>query len=381
MTPNFDRGADAQSATGLILAINDGGVYISSDGARTWTHGSGLATLDVVNVAIGARAGMAPTICFGTGDNAGFFSGDGGASWSTQEYDGGDNDCSFLDPQQSNRLLVFAPRDKPNNVHLYATAEGGVPNGAVGSADVHVVPGPAVQRVRPDGAKWGWNCVSWWFNMGYRPVVLTAHGELPRPDGDFVTIQFLTDISLLLRTTALSQVTGSDDWTTSATTEGPGVIVFQQGPVLPDENASVVQVSGGHTTPVFYVSDPEVATVGGQQRLWKWTDGMAAWQLLVPGDQASPTALPRLAQRFFVDPYRPERIYVLDENHVLRSDDGGGSWAVDASLEDCLTENGAFPFVSVNDGSAQPVLLRDMNFDPENANYRFATGPAGVFYT
>jgi hypothetical protein len=247
---------------------------------------------------------------------------------------GGDNDCNFTDPTQPHRLIVFAPRDKPGKIHLYKTSEGGVPNGALGTSDLQVIPGPRVAA----GQVWGWNAVSWWFNFGYRPLVLTLRGEAPRPDGDLLTIRFFADRSVLLRTTAISQITSPDDWTTTATAEGPGVKVFQQGPTLPDKKVSVVQASGGHISPVFYVSAPEVG-VGGQQRLWKWTAGMPAWQLLVPGNQASSTALPRLTQRFFVDPYRPNRIYVLDEKHVLRSENGGASWVADTSLEHALTEN------------------------------------------
>jgi hypothetical protein len=376
VTPDFDRGADAGSARGLVYAVNDGGVYVSSDGARTWKHGAGLTTLNVVNVSIGAQPGKPPAICIGTGDNIGFYTSDGGAHWKTQEYLGGDNDCSFTDPTQGHRLIVFAPREAPGNIHLYTTSQGQVPNGALGTGDVHVILGPPA----PVGARWGWNAVSWWQNFGYRPLVLTLRGETPRPDGDLVTIRFFGDHSLLLRTTAISQITSAGDWTTTATAEGPGVKVFQQGPTLPDPNVSVVQASGGHASPVYYVGDPDL-TVGAQQRLWKWTAGMSAWQLLVPGNRAAATVEPRLAQRFFVDPYRPNRIYLLDEKHVRRSENGGVSWIVDASLEKCLTENGTFPFVSVDDGSAQPALVRDMNFDPDTPNYRFAVGPAGVFYT
>lgn len=376
VTPDFERGANAGGARGRVFAVNDGGAYASTDGGRTWTHGKGLSTLSVVNVSIGSRAGKPPAICFGTGDNAGFYTADGGVSWKTQEYLGGDNDCNFTEPKQPHRLIVFAPREKPGNIHLYKTSEGNVPNGAIGTGDLQVIPGPAAAG----GARWAWNVVSWWYNFGYRPLVLTLRGESPRPDGDLVTIRFLADRSILLRTTAISQITSADDWNTTATAEGPGIKVFHQSPTLPDRNVSVVQASGGHSSPVYYVSDPEVG-VGGQQRLWKWTAGMAAWQLLVPGNQASATAQPRIAQRFFVDPYRPNLVYVLDEKNVRRSDNGGASWVVDASLERQLTENGAFPFVSVNDGSAQPVLLRDMNFDAANPRYRFAVGPAGVFYT
>jgi hypothetical protein len=385
VTSNFDRGGTPNSASGMIFAINDGGVYLSSDGARTWTKGNGLSTLTVVNAAICPRPGKQPAICIGTTHNSGFFSADGSATWKTQRYDQGDNDCSFADPAQANWLIVFAPRNSPNNLQLYSTSAGNVPDGAVGTHDYREILGPPKQRVRPDsGGKpsWGWNAVSGWFNMGYRPLVLTLAGQQPRPDGDFVTIVFLPTTSVLLRTTALSQITSSDDWTTTATSEGSGVKVFHVGPPLPDLNASVVQVSGGHDSPVYYVSDPEVSVVGGQQRLWKWTAGMSSWQLLVPGNQANPpVGAPGISQRFFVDPYRPNRLYVLDKSHVWRSEDGGTHWTVETSLERNLTENGAFPFVAVDDGSAQPVLLRDMNFDSTRPNYRFAVGPAGVFYT
>ncbi len=387
VTSNFDRGASAAGATGMIFAINDGGVYISTDGARNWSKGNGLSTLAVVNAAILSRPGKPPAICIGTTHNAGFYTTDGGANWTAQNYDGGDNDCTFSDPAQANRLIVFAPRDAPNNLQLYTTSIGNVPNAAVATPDVHEIQGPPKQRPRSDGANWGWNAVSWWFDWGYRPLILTLPGQSPRPDGDFITIRFLPTTSILLRTTVLSQITSSDDWTTSATSEGPGVKVFQVGPTLPDLNVAVVQASGGHDAPVYYVSDAEVpnpasSAVNGQQRLWKWTAGMKAWQLLVPGNQAAtPVGAPRISQRFYVDPYRPNRLYVLDSNHVWRSEDGGIHWTVETSLERNLTENGAFPFFAVDDGTALPVLLRDMNFDPNHSGYRFAVGPAGVFYT
>jgi hypothetical protein len=63
---------------------------------------------------------------------------DGGAHWKSQEYDGGDNDCSFTDPALPNWLLVFAPRGNLphptpnmnywNNVRVYSTSAGNVPD-------------------------------------------------------------------------------------------------------------------------------------------------------------------------------------------------------------------------------------------------------------
>jgi hypothetical protein len=150
------------------------------------------------------------------------------------------------------------------------------------------------------------------------------------------------------------------------------VKAFQVGPDLPDRAVDVVQGSGGHERPTFYVGDPD-----GRGRLWKWTAGMQQWQQLVPG----PGDVPAAARRFFVDPYRPQLLYLLDLDHVRRSDDGGATWAVDESLERALTQAGAFPFQVPYDGNPGESLLRDMVFDQARTSYRFAVGPAGVFHT
>jgi hypothetical protein len=95
------------------------------------------------------------------------------------------------------------------------------------------------------------------------------------------------------------------------------------------------------------------------------------------------------AKRFFVDPYRPDILYVLDttSNHIFRTEDGGEKWIVDNSLESALTEGGAFPFTFRNfmggslDIIGQDALLRDMIFDPDVSNLRYSCGPAGIFCT
>jgi hypothetical protein len=152
--------------------------------------------------------------------------------------------------------------------------------------------------------------------------------------------------------------------------DGP---VEQQGPFLPDPNVSVVQASGGHTGTVFYVGGD------GSRRLWKWTDGMAGWQQLVPGGGAVE------ARRFFVHPYAPNVIYLLDTDHVLRSDDGGANWRLDASLEQQLTSGGRIPAARDEDADGQgdhyDVILSDMQFDPFDPRRRFAVGLAGAFVT
>jgi hypothetical protein len=151
---------------------------------------------------------------------------------------------------------------------------------------------------------------------------------------------------------------------------------------------SVVQASGGHSDTVYFVGDPDSG-----RRLWKLVTPVVvaqpartrrrfgpAWKQIVPA--AGPAgSVPTIARRWFVDPYRPETLYVLGSDHVYRSDNGGTAWVVDTSLEAALTEDGAFPFVIPSDGNPDDALLRDMQFDPRHAGWRYAVGPAGVFHT
>ena len=149
--------------------------------------------------------------------------------------------------------------------------------------------------------------------------------------------------------------------------------VEQQGPFLPSPSIGIVQASGGHASPVFYV--------GGDlsSGLWKWTAGMGAWQRLVPGSGASK------ALRFFVNPYDPALVYIVDVDGVRRSDDGGVNWQTDTSLEQQLTCGGRIPFGRTGNedgiGDMLDVLLTDMQFLPDNPRTRFAVGLAGAFMT
>ena len=106
--------------------------------------------------------------------------------------------------------------------------------------------------------------------------------------------------------------------------------VEQVGPFLPDPDIGIVQVSGGRVGTVFYVGN----TMSLTKRLWKWTEGMAAWQQLVPGGGASQ------AKRFFASPYDPNLLYIIDGSRIKRSDDGGATWQVDESLKRMVTCNG-----------------------------------------
>ncbi|HEU5249237.1 MAG TPA: hypothetical protein VFW15_04555, partial [Thermoanaerobaculia bacterium] len=281
-------------------------------------------------------------------------------------------------------------------LHLYRNPQGDAPDTAVGTPHLRRIPGApplasdlleALNSSDPIAAMRGlnaaWSVVSWFYNLGYRPLVLTPRGEAAAPDGDFVVIRFSDDGPELVRTLQMSTITTAEHWRTHATSDGPGVPAFQQGPPLPDPAICVVQASGGHRAPVFYVGDQDTGDPRyGQQRLWKWTEGMAAWQQLVPPRPAVPSGqAPAKALRYYVDPYRPNLLYVVGPTHVHRSDNGGVSWVVDQPLERAVTNNSVFPFESVYDGNPGQALIRDMLFDPDRPGARFVVGPAGVFHT
>ena len=49
-----------------------------------------------------------------------------------------------------------------------------------------------------------------------------------------------------------------------------------------NQQVEAYEASGGREGTVFYVGN----TMSLTKRLWKWTEGMAAWQQLVPGGGA-----------------------------------------------------------------------------------------------
>jgi len=380
---SFSEG-EYEARAGTMWLLSDGGVDRSDDGGRSFHPTDVLTTLGAVNISGVARAG-ATALCLNTGDNSSFYSLDGGANWKTQAYLGGDNDCSYADPLQPDRMLVFTPRSGGDNrsVTVYVNPDGGLPDGRAGTTQGREVPGPpAVHHTSLPAAGFdmpNWNAVSSFALRGYRPIVLTKRGEEPLDDGDYVFIRYKTDITaVLLRTRAIRSIDADDEWDTVATRPDQGK-VFQQGPPLPSTDVGVVQASGGHTKTVFYVG------MDANRQLWKWTDGMAGWRQILPG-AILPTPIPIAPQRairFFVDPYRPDILFVVDGAHVWRSDDGGATWTIDTELERQATNDGVIP-TSLDPSDGTPlmdVVLQDMQFDPDDARARFAVGAAGGFFT
>jgi hypothetical protein len=369
---------------GTMWLLSDGGVDRSDDGGYTFHAVELLTTLGAVNISGVAQEG-ATALCINTGDNSSFYSLDAGGEWKTQQYLGGDNDCSYADPLQPDRMLMFTPRNGGDNrsVTVYVNPNGGLPDARKGTSQGREVPGPPAAHnsdLPPMGFDMpNWNAISGFGLRGFRPIVLTRRGEEPLDDGDYIFIRYKTDVTaVLLRTHAIRSIDSDDEWDTVATRPDQGN-VFQQGPPLPAADVRVVQASGGHTNTVFYVG------VDANRRLWKWTEGMAGWKQLVP-TSFLPTPVPIAPQsaiRFFVDPYRPDILFVVDAVHVWRSDNGGATWVIDTDLERQATNDGAIP-TSLDPSDGTPlmdVVLQDMQFDPDDGRTRFAVGVAGAFFT
>jgi len=79
------------------------------------------------------------------------------------------------------------------------------------------------------------------------------------------------------------------------------------------------------------------------------------------------------ALAWFVDPYEPDAVYVLDSQGVKLTADRGRSWFFDPGLTNALTAGGKLA-ISVS-------LLQDMQFSRGERQTRFAMGTAGVLCT
>jgi hypothetical protein len=341
---------------GTIWIANDGGVYLSTEGGKdgSWVLGSGLATLQpTTKFAAVTLLGKAPALYFGVPDNDDFFSLDGGSTWKNHPiFDCGDCGPRFSDPAESDRVLeIEGPGRGSIAVHNRNITNFHIPPfppGFIGESPVEA--GASVSK------------------EGYRPIILTLQGEDPLPDGDYILIRQITpEKRVLQRVTEISEIKEAKDWET---------IPVQQGPDLIGElnNVYVVQASGGHQHPVFYISDPAFSN-----GLWKWTEGIPNWKRIVPADDGSA----KEARRFFVDPYDPNLIYIIDENAIKRSDNSGLNWQVDVSLDKAVTRNSAFSYdiQFVPEWVGRVAVITDMVFDPEERGTRFAVGNAGVFFT
>jgi hypothetical protein len=347
---------------GTMWMANDGGVYHSLrdrtvDGGFRWELESGLATLQPqLNFAGVALTGKDPALYIGVPDNDKFFSLDGGSTWNDPGHSCGDCGPWFSDPAQPNRVLEF---DRGLTWSLFVNPLAYQYPDPSNPAHAHINrPVPA-----SDAPASNWADEDSPVSKGYKPVVLTLRSEPPLSDGDYIIIRNNKDGRRILRTKKLSTITGAADWDA-------------QGPAFLDEmrNANVVQASGGHSNTVFYVGDPD-----STMSVWRWPNDLGTWKRIVGPNDGSH----KIAQRFFVDPYNSSRIYIIDKAAIRRSEDGGQTWQLDASLDNLVTENGSFSHDIVNlPGSVdQGIVIKDMLFDRNERNTRFAVGNAGVFFT
>ncbi len=191
------------------------------------------------------------------------------------------------------------------------------------------MPSPRVRNFS-DASKLSSYASSGVYLAGYRPLILTLASEAPLPDGDVIAVeQALDGTAFLLRTTKITSITTVDDWHDANMAQAVG-------PQLPAGvgrdvwGAIIAQASGGHANPVFYVGTRTDTSAGSAGQVFRLNGTKTAWNMIVPNNTlATPV---KSALQWFVDPYEPTTIYVLDQDGVKVSADGGGSWFLDASL-------------------------------------------------
>jgi len=343
-----------QHLGGTIWMANDGGVVWSEDGGESWRPAAGLPTLDPINIAGLAGHAGAPALYIGTGDNDSFFTTDGGNTWRNGGYGLGDADAWFADIARADWVLQFAPvsRGGPGIV----VVRGGPYPDASNSGNWSRVPPPANSTFS-----------SGFVLRGYAPLVRTLATEAAPADGDVLVIGTRSDgARVVFRTQAISGITDAAHWEDPAHAQ-------QVGPPLPDPAPDmvigVVQASGGHLNPAIFVSD----TVS----LWSLDRVAQTWRLLVPGGPSGRSA--NTASRFWVDPFNPLLIYLLDLDRFRVSLDGGASWLFDADLTRAMSGGGRLDLRPPPGGLGG--VVRDMLFVRTERFTRFAFGSAGVMCT
>ena len=264
---------------------------------------------------------------------------------------------------QPTRVLELAPRSGVNNINgcvnvITSDNSSSYPDASAPSRN-RLIAATRVGMVGQPREKFPPYPTSGVVLGGYRPLIRTLATEAPLADGDYVFIDFKdATTAVLLRTTAITSITQLSDWEDPAKAQ-------RIGTTLPP-GANVVQASGGHQNPVFYVSNVN----GG--RVWKWDEGGGMWKTIVPGGPPGRSATS--AFRFFVDPFRPEIIYLVDSSGIKVSLDGGESWLPEPGLTLAVTAGGKIR-------SPSRSVILDMLFSRGESRTRFAFGDAGVFCT
>ena len=348
-----------EHVAGRLWMANDGGVYWCDDGGKaeaSWQVPHGIETLDPVNIAGLFGHGAAPALYFGCGDNNDFFSRDGGASWGDPGSGCGDCDAWFADIARDDWVLQFLPRRRDGDIGIISSGASEYPDASDGNSKTFV-PSPKIINFN-DSTKLSPCASSGVYLAGYRPLVRTIATEAPPPDGDVVIVeQALDGTAGVLRTTRIRSIGSLDDWHDTSKAQ-------QVGPTMPP-GAVVVQASGGHANPVMFVAN-RFGTV------WRLNAAQTSWDQIVPRNPTGSVPV-GLALSWFVDPYDPDIIYVLDLQGVKLSIDGGVSWFLDVDLTTAVTGAGKL--------TISASLLQDMVFSPGERQTVFAMGTAGVACT
>jgi hypothetical protein len=364
---------------GTIWAANDGGVYKSGDCGQTWTRAEGgkliagtggLSILYPLLIGVAASPGKAPVLAIGTGDNGDFYSLDGGESWAepNQSRESDCSDCAdwFVDLLDPTWIMTMARAPGGGNkVRLYSITEDDVSRTrSLNLINAGIYKGPQSVTVGLGDAS------SQFYGLGdattpARPVIQTLPSELgtnfPRNDVAMVTCC----------TTSASDPAGVA--TLIRTNDPCNPSAARVIGTLPRGNW-VVQSSGGHTNTFYFIWNTMTKTL--RQR-----DSSGNEIILLPAPGAARAA------RYFINPYDPTEIYIVESSSGIDSaghqiPEGvkrwvNGHWAIDEALTTAATNNRKF---TMGCSSFPSCLINDMIFVPGEQT-RFIAGKAGVFYS
>ncbi len=427
-------------AGGTLLLAGDGGVFRTQDCGKEWTATAGISTLATLMFAgIRKTDGSEPALYFTTFDNNGFESANGGLKW-TAIGCGGDCDAIWTDPLQPDLMLYLS---RENGPYFWKGRDGNPPDPNLGSGLEHVCPStkantcnldigyPPTFNAKKTGAVHhltseikGSNIENYWradldrWQLGYRMMVNRVPGGKFEPWGYFAMVAPTEQpadpatASLSVGTTLRQCV-----WRYRGPKDGTLGTWERDGGGKPSANlpegASVLQAAGGHDNPTYFVLDrlpieknafPTWETgyppQPGRRLFRSHRNGIGdldGWDCIVPGpppvlDSHTGACTSSIisdathaGRAWFLasNPYDPRVLYVVDDDGVKLSLDGGNSWELDTSLTGWLTDLHRIgtPDLSMFHEAIGSHELNAMEFVPDEPRTRFATGASGVFFT
>jgi hypothetical protein len=353
---------------GTIWAANDGGVYKSVNCGQTWTRAEGgrinlgtggLSTLYPLLIGVASAPGRPPVLAMGTGDNGDFYSLDGGASWAEPNQQG-ESDCGdcgnwFVDVLDPTWIMTIARSGDFSKVRHYSIVVDDVSftrSLSLTNAESYMSP-QALTLYLKDATTTA------------RPVIQT----LPTEFGQ----RFLgTDVALVACcTTSASDPVGVP---TLIRTNDPGNASAARIIGTLPRGSWAVQSSGGHTNTVYFIWNKD-------------TGSLFRRGLTGINTQLVPMRGTSRADRYFVNPYDPTDIYIVESTvddagtgttrGVKRWNQERSRWEIDSALTTAATNNGRF---TMDCNSFPSCLINDMIFVPGEQT-RFIAGKAGVFYS